>query len=334
MPLIGKREARGKAQERLFVFLDGLEFIEGNQAYMEVLEPLLDYGSYRYYKNNLSENHLLMERICDANAIFLDWSNLNAAVLEQCGHLEIVSYIGVGAANFVDIQAATALGIAVTNTPDYGNRSVAEHALGLILAVARNIARGDRDLRSGIWTSSEREGIQVSGRSIGLIGMGAVGREMAALCNSFGLEVHYYDIERKPEVEEIAGFMELDELLSSCDIISLHVAYVPETKNLIGHRELSLLREGAILINTSRGEVLDLDALANILQEGRLKGAGLDNFPGEPHPDLDTLIRFENVVLTPHIAFNTREAKDRMTAIAVENVISFYRGTPENLLNA
>ena len=332
MPLIGEREGRGD-KDRLFVFLDGLEFIEGIQVYEEVLEPLLDYGSYRYYKNNLAENDLLMERIRDANAIFLDWSNLNASVLEQCRKLDIVSYIGVGAANFVDMQAANELGVAVTNTPDYGNRSVAEHALGLMLAVARNIARGDRDLRSGIWTSSEREGIQVSGRSIGLIGMGAVGREMASLCHAFGLEVRYFDIQRKPDIEEIAGFMEMDELLSSCDIISLHVVYIPETENLIGYRELSLLKDGAILINTSRGEVLDLGALAKILGEGRLKGAGLDNFPREPHPDLNALIPFENVVLTPHIAFNTREAKDRMTAIAVENVIAFYRGNPSNLLN-
>jgi D-3-phosphoglycerate dehydrogenase len=333
MPLIGEGRAKEESKERLFVFLDGLEFIEGTRAYRKFLEPLLDHGSYRYYKNNLAENHLLMERIAEANAIFLDWSNLNRQVLEQCPRLEIVSYIGVGAANFIDMQAATELGIAVTNTPDYGNRSVAEHALGLILAVARNIARGDRDLRSGVWTSSEREGVQVSGRTIGLVGMGAVGQEMARLCHAFGLEVRYYDVRRKPEIEDIARFAEMEELLSTCDIVSLHVIYVPETRNLIGLRELSLLKEGAILINTSRGEVLDLDALAEVLAEGRIGGAGLDNFPGEPDPDLSRLIPFENVVLTPHIAFNTREAKDRMTAIAVDNVVAFYEGRPQNLLN-
>jgi phosphoglycerate dehydrogenase-like enzyme len=333
MPLIGEGASRKHGADRLFVFLDGLEFIGGMEAYKTFLDPLLDYGSYRYYKNNLAENRLLMERVKDANAIFLDWSNLNKAALEQCEKLEIVSYIGVGAANFVDIRAAKELGIAVTNTPDYGNRSVAEHTLGLILAVARNIARGDRDLRAGVWTSSEREGVQISGRSIGLIGMGAVGQEMARLCNSFGLQVRYYDIRRRPEIEEVAHFMEMDQLLATSDIVSIHVVYVPETENLIGYRELSLMREGAILINTSRGEVLDLDALARILEEGRLLGAGLDNFPNEPHPDLSRLIRLENVVLTPHIAFNTREAKDRMTAIAVDNVVAFYEGKAQNLLN-
>jgi len=333
MPLIGERAAQDPDSERLFVFLDGLEFIEGITVYEQVMEPLLDYGGYRYYKNKLDESHLLMERIAEAHAVFLDWSNLDAEVLADCPNLEIVSYIGVGAANFVDIEAATGLGIAVTNTPDYGNRSVAEHTLGLILAVARNIAWGDRDLRDGRWTSMDREGVQVSGRSIGLVGMGAVGREMARLCHAFGLRVFYYDIERRPEMEDVASFLDMDELFSTCDIVSLHVVYTPETRNLIGERELSLMRPGSILINTSRGEVLDLAALADVLEKGGIKGAGLDNFPGEPHPDLSRLILLDQVVLTPHIAFNTREAKDRMTAIAVSNVVSFYRGEPENVMN-
>jgi D-3-phosphoglycerate dehydrogenase len=279
------------------------------------------------------ESHLLLERIGDANAVFLDWSNLNAGILEQCGRLEIVSYIGVGAANFVDIEAATRLGIVVTNTPDYGNRSVAEHALGLILAVARNIAGGDRDLRSGRWTSWDREGVQLQGRSIGLVGMGAVGREMARLCHSFGLRVFYYDIERREDMEDIATYREMDDLLSSCDIVSLHIPLNPRTRGLIGEREIALMREDAILINTSRGEVLDLHALAEALRKERLKGAGLDNYPNEPHPDLSELVPLDNVVMTPHIAFNTREAKDRMTAIAVDNVVSFYRGSPRNVMN-
>lgn len=333
MPLIGEREGKGAGAVRLFVFLDGLEFIAGTSAYERVLEPLLEFGSYRYYKNRIEEDHLLEERVRDAHAVFLDWSNLDAALLRRCRNLEIVSYIGVGAANFVDIAAATELGIAVTNTPDYGNRSVAEHALGLILAVARNIAWGDRDLRAGRWTSWDREGIQVSGRSIGLVGMGAVGKEMARLCHAFGLKVFYYDVERKPEMEDIAAFLDMEGLLSSCDIVSLHVTYTPRTRDLIGEKEISLMREGAILINTSRGEVLDLDALARALEEGRIAGAGLDNFPGEPRPDLSRLVRLDQVVLTPHIAFNTREAKDRMTAIAVSNVVSYYRGKPENVLN-
>jgi D-3-phosphoglycerate dehydrogenase len=333
MPLIGERAGTGPESGRLFVFLDGLEFIAGTTVYKDVLESLLTYGAYRYYKNRLEESHLLLERVSDANAVFLDWSNMDAAVLTECPKLEIVSYIGVGAANFVDIEAATAAGIAVTNTPDYGNRSVAEHALGLALAVARNIASGDRDLRDGRWTSSQREGIQVSGRSIGLVGMGAVGKEMARLCSVFGLKVFYYDVVRQPDMEEIAEYLEMDELFARCDIVSLHVAYTPETRDLIGQRELSLMRPGAILVNTSRGEVLDHTALADALEEGRIKGAGLDNFPGEPDPDLHRLVKLDEVVLTPHIAFNTREAKDRMTAIAVDNVVSFYKGEPRNVMN-
>lgn len=334
MPLIGERSGTGSESGRLFVFLDGLEFIEGTVVYESVLEPLLEFGAYRYYKNRLEESDLLLERISDAHAVFLDWSNMDAAVLERCPKLDIVSYIGVGAANFVDIEAATTLGIVVTNTPDYGNRSVAEHALGLILAVARNIASGDRDIRDGRWTSMDREGVQVSGRSIGLVGMGAVGTEMARLCHAFGLKVFYYDVRRRPGVEEIAAFLEMEDLFAGCDIVSLHVAYTPETRNLIGKRELSLMQPGAFLINTSRGEVLDLSALALVLEEGRIKGAGLDNFPGEPHPDLSRLIELDQVVLTPHIAFNTREAKDYMTAIAVENVAAYYRGKPQNVMNS
>ncbi len=333
MPLLGERRGRGRDAHRTFVFLDGLEFIAGEEGFERVLEPLLEFGSYRYYKNRLEESHLLLERVRDAHAVFLDWSRLDAEVLASCRRLEIVSYIGVGAASFVDIPEATRRGIVVTNTPNYGNRSVAEHALGLILAVARHIARGDRELRAGRWTSAEREGIQLAGRSIGLVGLGAVGREMARLCHSLGMRVFYHDPRRQPEMEDIAGYLGLDELLSRCDVVSLHVAYTPETYNLIGERELALMRPGSILVNTSRGEVLDLRALAAALREGRLSGAGLDNYPGEPNPDLRELVALENVVLTPHIAFNTREAKDRMTAIAVDNVVSFYRGEPRNVMN-
>jgi D-3-phosphoglycerate dehydrogenase len=330
MPLISEREGEG---DRLFVFLDGLEFIEGTEAHRRVLQPLLRFGSYHFYKNMLEESHLLMQRIRDAGAVFLDWSNLTADILAQCKKLEIVSYIGVGAANFVDITAATELGIAVTNTPDYGNRSVAEHTLGLILAAARNIAWSDRELRRGIWNSSQREGVQIAGRSIGLVGMGSVGKEMARLCHAVGMKVYYYDPVRQVTVEDIATFKEMDELLSGCDIISLHVAYTPRTRNLIGAREIALMRDDAIFVNTSRGEVLDLKALAEELKEGRLRGVGLDNYPGEPRPELDDLIPFDRVVMTPHIAFNTREAKNRMTAIAVENVVAFYRGEPQNIMN-
>ena len=332
MPLVAECEGRGPGG-RLFVFLDGLEFIAGIEAYAESLEPLLEFGSYRYYKNRLDESHLLLERVRDAHAVFLDWSNLDAEVLAKCDNLEIVSYIGVGAANFVDIEAATRRGIVVTNTPDYGNRSVAEHALALALAVAGHVARGDRDLRRGRWTSASLEGVQLAGRSAGLVGLGAVGSEMARLCHAFGMRVFYHDPRRRPEMEDIATWMELEELLSSCDIVSLHVALTPETRGLIGEREISLLRPGAILVNTSRGEVLDLSALADALREGRLWGAGLDNYPGEPRPDLSELLDLDNVVLTPHIAFNTREAKDRMTAIAVDNVTAFYRGEPCNVMN-
>lgn len=330
MPLVG--EGKGK-DNRLFVFLDGLEFIGGETAYREVLAPLLPYGSYRYYKNRLEERELLLERISMAHAVFLDWSHLTPEVLRRCERLEIVSYIGVGAANFVDLEEATRLGIAVTNTPDYGNRSVAEHALGLLLAVARHIARGDRDLRRGEWTSWSREGIQLEGRRIGILGLGAVGCEMARLCRALGMEVFYHDPRRRPEMEGVAKYLDFDGLFSSCEIISLHVALTPETVNLVGRRELDLMPEGAILINTSRGEVLDLRALAEALRSGKLRGAGLDNFPGEPTPDLGELVGLENVVMTPHIAFNTREAKDRMTEIAVDNVVSFYRGTPKNVMN-
>jgi len=330
MPLICERTGAGN---RLFVFLDGLEFIAGTEAHETVLQPLLQFGSYHFYKNLLEESHLLLQRVSGAHAIFLDWSNLSADILALCKNLEIVSYIGVGAANFVDMAKATELGIAVTNTPDYGNRSVAEHTLGLILAAARNIAWGDRDLRKGIWTSSDREGVQITGRSIGLVGMGSVGKEMARLCQAMDMKVYYYDPIRQHHMEDIATFLEMDELLSGCDIVSLHVTYTPRTHNLIGRRELTLIGENAIFVNTSRGEVLDLKALAEVLKEGRLRGVGLDNYPGEPHPELEDLIPFDRVVMTPHIAFNTREAKNRMTSIAVNNVVSFYEGEPQNIMN-
>lgn len=330
MPL---EAARTGSRDRLFVFLDGLEFVNGVGPVERVLEPLLAYGSYEFYKNRLDEKHLLLERISRAHAVFLDWSNLTPEVLSECKNLQTIAYIGVGAANFVDLESASRLGVAVSNTPDYGNRSVAEHALGLMLAAARNTVAGDDDLRRGLWTQMDREGIQLRGRSLGLVGLGKVGREMARLCHAFGLQVFYYDLVRQPDMENMAAFLPLDELLSTVDVVSLHLVLNEETRNMIGARELSLMKPGSILVNTSRGEVLDLRAVAEALGEGRLRAAGLDNYPGEPTPDLRDLAGLKNVTLTPHVAFNTREAKDRMTDIAVENVVSFYEGEPHNIVN-
>lgn len=246
--------------------------------------------------------------------------------------LRIVANYAVGFNN-IDIQAAAQRGIAVTNTPGVLTESSADLAFALLLAAARRIPEADRFTRTGRWDGwgpLQFLGRDLHGSTLGLIGMGRIGRAVARRAAGFGLHLRYWNRTRlQPEQEQSLSltYTERDLLLADSDFVSLHVAYHPQTHHLLGARELSLMKPGSILINTSRGSVVDEPALVAALQEGRLGGAGLDVYEHEPdiHPEL---LRLDQVVILPHIASATRRTRTRMGMMALENILAAHRGDP------
>ena len=252
--------------------------------------------------------------------------------------LEIVSNVAVGYDN-IDVPAATRHGVMATHTPGVLTETTADFAFALMMAAARRIAEGDRLVRTGGfggWAIDVLLGQDVWGATLGLVGVGRIGGAVARRGRGFGMRVLYTDaVALPPDVERELGATraELDELLGEADFVSLHVPLTPETHHLIGPVQLARMKPSAVLVNTSRGPVVDEAALAEALRERRIFGAGLDVFEREPevHPDLRLL---DNVVLAPHIASGSVRTRSEMSALAVRNLLAGLRGErPPNLLN-
>jgi D-3-phosphoglycerate dehydrogenase len=250
------------------------------------------------------------EELAHADALLVtEAPRIDGALLDAVPNCRIVATFGAGYDN-VDLAETRARGIVVAHVPDYCTEEVADHTMGLILAVHRRLLEGDRLLRSGVW-GVERLGVvhRLRGRTLGIVGFGRIGRAVAARAEPFGFRLvtwtrHARDVPAHVEVLE-----SLDVLLARADVLSLHVPLVPETTTLIDAAALARLPAGAIVVNTSRGAVVDLPALVRALNEGRIAGAGLDVYPREP-PDLAELALDKRVVLTPHVAWYSAEALD------------------------
>ncbi len=281
-----------------------------------------------------------LERLGDAAGVVLGW-DLPVEVMRRAPNLEVVSYLGTGAANFVDLAEAVRLGIAVCNTPGYGDNAVAEHALALLFAVARRVPRLDRGLRQAGQGAGQRAecgesqpGFDLRGKTLGLVGLGGIGARMAELAHALGMEVKAWTRNPSPERAQRLGvvFLPLEELLETSDVISLHLLLTPETEGLLGPEELDRMKPDAVLVNTARAELLDQAALVERLGDGRIAAAGLDVFWNEPLPADHPLLELDNVVLTPHVAFNTPEAIAAMMDIAIDNLVRYFEGSPINVV--
>ncbi len=248
--------------------------------------------------------------------------DLPAGAIAACPTLKVVSKHGVGVSN-IDVPACTSRGIPVMVTPGANARSVAELALGLMLAAARGIAHMDAEMRAGRWTRL-RTGIELRGRTLGLVGYGQVARLVAAYGSALGMRVLAYDPHVRPAPGDATEMRsDLEGLLRASDVLSLHVPLTPATRALIGAEQLALLPEGAILVNTARGEVVDETALADALAHGRLHAAGLDTLAVEPMTRDNPLRRLPNVVLTPHVGASTQAALAAMAQGAARNVLDY-----------
>jgi phosphoglycerate dehydrogenase-like enzyme len=271
-----------------------------------------------------------VKRLRRADGLLLLW-RLPPGVLAATPELQVVSFVGTGVETYVDFDEARVAGVTVCNVPRYGANAVAEHALALVLAVARRVPRGDAAVRGGSW--EQTEGLELRGRRLGVVGAGPVGARMIELGKALGMNVVCWTRRRSPERELELGapLVELDELFASSDVVSLHLAPHPDTHGIVDRRLLELLRPDAILVNTARGSLVDEQALAQLLASGRIRGAGLDVLGTEPPPPDHPLLSSPRTVLTPHVAFHTAESSAELMRISLENLLAFARGEPQNV---
>jgi D-3-phosphoglycerate dehydrogenase / 2-oxoglutarate reductase len=278
--------------------------------------------------DSLEESHLV-EKVKDVDAIIVRANGtISARIMDAAPRLKVIGRHGVGL-DAIDLQAAQERGIVVCNTPTANVESVAEQAVGLMLAVAKQICRADKSLRQGRWeVRYEFIGQEIAGRTLGLIGMGRIGARVAEICHlGFSMPVIYTDLISYPDVEEKfnASKYPLDEVLIAADIISLHVPLTPETHNMISAEQLAKMKPSSILINTARGLIVDERALVESLRNRRLAGAGLDVYCEEPAEVDNPLFHLDNVVVTPHMAAHTEDALRQMSMVA-QDVINVLTG--------
>ncbi|BED90012.1 D-3-phosphoglycerate dehydrogenase [Pseudoalteromonas sp. MM1] len=273
------------------------------------------YSNIDYVKTSLPEDEL-KERIKDVHFVGLrSRTHINQAVLESAEKLVAIGCFCIGT-NQVDLNAARERGIAVFNAPFSNTRSVAELVLGEILLLLRGIPERNAAAHRGGWLKTATGSFEARGKTLGIIGYGHIGTQLGIMAENIGMTVEYYDIEDKLSLGNATQIHNLTQLLQRADIISLHVPETPQTKNLIGTAELAVMKQGSILINASRGTVVDIDALAEALSEKKLSGAAIDVFPVEPKSNEEEFVsplrEFDNVILTPHIGGSTQEAQENI----------------------
>ncbi|HLW79468.1 MAG TPA: phosphoglycerate dehydrogenase [Terriglobia bacterium] len=277
----------------------------------------------------------LENEIKDADALVVrSGTRVTAELLERATRLRVVGRAGVGVDN-VDLDAATARGVVVMNTPGGNAVSVAEHTMALILALARRLPHADSALKQGKWEKKKLLGIEVRGKTLGLVGLGKVGVEVARLAQAFGMEVIAFDpyVATQVAAGQNVKLAPLDQVLGSSDFISLHAALTPETHHLINARTLKLTKPGARIINCARGELIDERDLSQALASGHIAGAGLDVFETEPPVDL-SVAGHPNVIATPHIAGSTEEAQEIVGVRIAEQVRDYLvLGVARNAVN-
>ncbi|RIK38040.1 MAG: hypothetical protein DCC58_17195 [Chloroflexi bacterium] len=293
-----------------------------------------NYGEVVVYDTRPSGQDEIIARMAGATAVInvRAYTTFTEAVLAALPDLKLISVLGTGIDN-IDLSACTRHGVAVTNTPGCSTSGVAELTIGLMLSVARTIPISDRGIRAGEWR--HRHNFELKGKTLGVLGLGLIGSEVARLAQAFGMRVIAWSFTNDPARATRLGveLVALEDLLRRADIVTVHLRNSEQARGLIGAEQLALMRPSAILINTGRGAIVDQAALYEALRDKRIAGAGLDVFVNEPLPGDDPLTSLENVVLTPHIGAATVEAAVQLAKAPVDNIINFLAGTPTNVMN-
>jgi D-3-phosphoglycerate dehydrogenase len=289
-------------------------------------------GELEVFENPPKTVDELKERVKEADIVIVGWSNLTRDIIDSAKKLKMIS-IWATTCHYADLEAAKERGIVVTHVPGYATEAVAEHVFALLLAAVRKLPLADAHVRRGDFDWRPFGGIELYGKTLGVIGTGAIGCRVAEIANAFKMRILAYDKYPNMKRAEELGitYVDLHQLLKESDFVTLHVTLTSETERLIGKREIESMKRGIVIVNTSQGKVIDEKALTEALMSGKVSAAGLDVFAEEPPAKDNPLFKLGNTVLSPHVGFHTVEAIRRCTDICIDNVLKFLEGHPQNV---
>ena len=315
------------------VVLDGYALNPGDLSY----DCFRQFGDVTIYERTDSETEAIA-RIGDSEIVMVNKVQITENILAHCPNIRLICVQATGY-NVVDCAACAKRGIPVTNVPSYGTAAVAQFTIALMLELCHQIGLHDRDVHAGGWEKADcfcywlTPQMELAGKKLGIIGFGSIGRAVGRLARAFGMEVLVYNRSQCEEGRQIGTYVDLDTLLSQSDIISLHCPLFPETEKIINADTIAKMKDGAMLVNTARGALVDEEALAQALNSGKLRGAAVDVVSPEPPVAGDPLMDCKNCIITPHIAWAPVESRQRLLDTVVENIRSFLDGKPQNVVN-
>jgi len=313
------------------VILDGYAINPGDLSW----EPFSQFGEVTYYDRTICEADTI-QRIGDAQIVLLNKTPITEAVINACTNIQLICVLATGY-NVVDCAAAAKRGIPVCNVPGYGTTAVAQFTFGLLLELCHKIGHHDQVVHDGKWSRCpdfcfwDTPQMELAGKTMGIIGYGSIGQAVGNIARAFGMKVIAYNRSKRQEFEK--DYVSLDTLLEQSDVISLHCPLFPETREIINASSIAKMRDGAILINTARGPLLDEVAVAEALKSGKLRGAAMDVVCSEPMDPASPLLTAPNCIITPHIAWAPLESRQRIFNIVLDNIRAFLNGNPIHTVN-
>ena len=315
------------------VILDGHALNPGDLSY----DCLRQFGELTIYDRTDSEAEAI-QRIGDSEIVLVNKVRITESLLAACPNIRLICVQATGY-NVVDCDACARRGIPVTNVPTYGTAAVAQFTMALILELCHRVGLHNHNVHTGGWVRAEcftywlTPQTELAGKTIGIIGFGAIGKAVGRLAKAFGMKVIAYNRSQSEEGRQIGEYVDLDTLLTQSDIVSLHCPLFPETEKIINADSIAKMKDGAMLINTSRGPLVDEQALANALNIGKLRSAAVDVVSHEPMNADCPLLGCKNCVITPHMAWAPVESRQRLLNTVVDNIRAFLDGKPQNVVN-
>ena len=314
------------------VVLDGHALNPGDLSW----DCLRQFGEVTVYDRTPED--MVVNRIGDADIILLNKVVITADILDRCPSIKLICVLATGY-NVVDCNAAQQRGIPVCNVPAYGTDAVAQFTFALLLEICHQVGHHDRAVHAGRWAESpdfcfwDTPQMELAGKTIGIIGFGRIGRAVGRLARAFGMKVLAYNRSRCPEGAAIGEYVTLEELLQRSDVVSLHCPLTAENRHMINKDTIRMMKDGAILLNTARGPLVDEQALCDALSDGKLRFAAADVAAVEPIPTDSPLLRAPNCILTPHMAWAPVESRQRILDCTVASIRAFMAGSPRNTVN-
>lgn len=318
------------------VVLDGYTLNPGDISW-EGLEALGE--CIVYDRTSLTDVQETIDRIGDAEIVYTNKTPLPKEVFEKCTNIKFVGVLATGY-NVVDIAAAKEKGIPVANIPTYGTAAVGQFAIALLLEICHHIGHHSKVVHEGAWEANpdwcfwDYPLIELDGKTMGIIGYGRIGQSTGKIAQALGMKVLAYDSYRNPALEcETCQYADLDEVLSQSDVIALHCPLFPDTEKIINKNTIAKMKDGVIILNNSRGPLIEEQDLADALNSGKVAAAGLDVVSTEPIKHDNPLLTAKNCLITPHISWAPKESRQRLMDIAVDNLKAYVEGNPQNIVN-